>query len=262
MTRALRSGAASPVEGALALQALLAQANIDSQWVLVHPAPAGPGGKISLAGYTHMLLELEVDGTPVWIDPLCATCDLFEVRPDLEGASSLGPTASGAPVSLGLLEASFTADLARWTFAGSAATHLRWVSSSVPAVDRDAWLAANHWPGATVRAVTGLEQPGASIVLEMTGGHGAPYDPLLLPAVRTSDDSAWLPWAGTRRVTRPGPSEAATGEAGPLTWTRSTEGQTTTETLSNTARWLPGASVRSLESTQDSGPIPSLGAEP
>ena len=262
VTRALRSGAASPTEGALALKALLAQANIDSQWVLIHPAPAGPGGKISLAGYTHMLLELEVDGTPLWIDPLCSVCDLFEVRPDLQGASALGPTTRGAPVTVGLLEASFTPDLARWTFSGSAATHLRLAWAALSVNERNAWLTANYWPEATVRVATGLDQPGAPVVLEMTDGQGAPYDPLLLPAVRTSDDSAWLPWVGTRRVTRAGVFEAASGEEGPLMWSRSTDGHTTTEVLSNTTRWLPGAAVRSIAHTRNPASLRSPEALP
>jgi len=246
VSRVFRSGAATPVEAALALKALLAQANIDSQWALVHPASSGRGGRISLAGYTHMLLEMSVPNGSLWIDPLCHDCDVFEVRPELEGSASIDPASPAPSPSPGHLSLLFEAPLAKWRLSGSAATHLRIAWAQIPMGEREAWLTHRFWPGAQLTASSGFDQPGGLITLEMSSETGSPYDPLQPPVVRTSDDTAWLPWVGTRTFTRPGSCAEASVSAGPLHWRQSHDRGTVTESLRVTARMLSGEDVRTV----------------
>ena len=67
------------------------QSNMPSSWIMVRPAwePGTPPDACPDA-YPEALVKIDFEGETGWIDPGCAQCAPFEIRPELLGADALG----------------------------------------------------------------------------------------------------------------------------------------------------------------------------
>ncbi len=256
---ARRSGAVTPVEAGLILWLYALQAGFDADWVLVRPASEGPGGRVSLAGYSEALVRVQMGDEVRWIDAACAACGPFEVRPELEGASTLSAhDVEGPSPTPGLWEVVVEPDRVAWRLKGPAALQLRRSLARLPEGDRLTELAVRMGGGgASIVESRGVDEPGATIEALALRGSGPPSDPLSLPVVRTTDGTAWVDWIGDRVLRAvdvgSGPTEKITGEHVTLT----TDGSR--ETLSLRARRLSGTDVRSVDQARRAAtatPIP------
>lgn len=247
---ARRSGVVSPTEAALVTWLYAQQLGLQADWALVRPAPRGPGAPTSPAGLEHALVRLELDGEVRWVDPSCAVCGPFELPPDLEGATALGPGIDHTPdPTPGRWVAEVDAATIRWRLEGPPALLLRAWLADLPADERASGLAERMaGPGATLLQVDGVGEPGSPITALARRGSGLSADPLSLPVPR-SDDTAWVPWIGERTVRWIGRSEEpGSGEAGPLRWNRVAVGDDLVETLHVSERLLSAEHVRAFES--------------
>ena len=97
LAKARRSAALSPSEAALVMWLYARQLQIDADWAVVRPASSGPGQGPSPAGYNAPALRVRIGADERWIDPACAVCAPFELPPELEGASAIGPGSESTP---------------------------------------------------------------------------------------------------------------------------------------------------------------------
>jgi hypothetical protein len=201
--RARRSGVVTPVEAALILRAYALQSKLEADWALVRPASEGPGHTLCPVGYDVGLLRIIHEGETRWIDPGCAACSPFEVRPDLLGASAIGPWVDGTPEpppgsSRIVVEAGTRVT---WTLTGPAALELRLWLETRPSDGRSELLAARiAGAGARLVSATGVGDAGADIVIVADAADARslpPPDEVLLPAPRP-DGGLFLSWIGPR----------------------------------------------------------------
>lgn len=218
LVKARKTGGLTPTEAAVFAWLYAEQARIDATWALVRPATEGPGGDASPAGFDAMLVRLDFGGGDVrWLDPACAACAPFEVRPELLGATALGEGIDRTPPpEPGRWTAVWGPDWVRWELTGPAALELRRWLGSLPIQDRfDALAARMAGPGAELVEAKGLDPDDASRPAELTqdgdaqrswadtvvvsarGGSGVRADPLQLPPA-APDGSTWLDWPGVR----------------------------------------------------------------
>jgi hypothetical protein len=191
LIRARKGLALERTEAALFVWLWARQVGLDAGWALARPAPLGPGGPVSPAGFTHALVLMAIDGQTRWIDPSCRVCAPFELPPDLEGADVLSKWAEATPQPT---PGSMTVEhgeqgQSRIHLEGSAALSLRLADEPSASL------------GAAIVEQTGMEEPGAGIDLVVEGSP----DPLAIDVV--------VPWVGTRVLRRRGetvPFEAAT----------------------------------------------------
>ena len=249
--RARRTGAVTSVEAALILRLYALQAHMQATWVLVRPARRGPGWEVVPEGYDQGLLRIAHEGEIRWIDPTCTVCAPFELRPDLEGASALGPGVTETPPPTpGRLEVRVADGHTTAELAGPAALLLREALAAIPDEHRQGWLAHRFGgPRSTLLAVSGIPDLGEPLSVEVEGVDG--LDPLALP--RVEGESAWLPWVGVRVLDAPGgcgPAELTT-EA--LAWSRTcpSEGRRH-ETLEVHTRRVPTADLAAVREARAS----------
>lgn len=254
---ARNSGGLTPTEAAVMAWLYALQGRLDARWVLVRPAPDGPGGDASPAGYRSMVVRVDHDGETRWLDPACAVCAPFELRPELEGASALGQEVDHtSDPSPGRWTAAWGPDFVRWELTGPAALELRRWLQDLPASDRhDALAGRMAGPGASLVEAEGLDQPGAPIRVAARGGTGVRADPLALPPVRP-DGTVWLPWVGVReRLVSGGELPPANADGGAIAFDRSrTDDGVVTERLEVRQRLVPAAAVAAVDAARATTP--------
>ena len=211
LLKARREGAMTPIEATLTLWLYARQLQLAADWVLVRPAVDDPKAEAPW-GFTRPVVRVEHDGEVRWIDATCRVCAPFELPPELQGQPLLGPEgATPPPLRQGRLEATVGDEQVVWSLDGPAALALRLWLHAVPAEGRrDALAERVGGPGATLVAVDGLEDAGASVRVVATRGAEVP-DPLM------TDVAGAHPWVGKRLVHWPDhalePVEADFGSA-------------------------------------------------
>ncbi|MCO4743908.1 MAG: hypothetical protein KC912_03905, partial [Proteobacteria bacterium] len=256
LLKARRSGVVSSVEAALFTSQWARAMQIDAVWVLVRPAPRGPGPAISPASYTQGLLAIQYEGELRWQDPTCTVCAPYELRPDMEGASAYawGLTKTREPTQ-GLLVATTSGDETTFALEASAALSLRLALQSGMA-DRSTraaeWLAEN----ATLTKVDGLGTAGEPVTATVVGGAPA-FWPEADP-----DGSLWMGWVGERRWVGAPTGADALYEGDALTWSRSTSAGVTTETLTIVDRRVPAETLATLREVQSQTTLPEPSVSP
>lgn len=249
---ARRSGAVSSTEAALITWLYAEQLGLHADWALVRPAWRGPGAPTSPAGHDRALVRLTLDGEVRWMDPTCAVCAPFELPPEHEGASALGPGIDRTPdPTPGRWHVDVRPDAVAWTLEGPPALLLRRWLAEIPEAERATALAERMaGPGAELLRVEGAADAGAPIVAEARRGRGIFADPLALP-VPNPRDGAWVPWVGERSVRWVGRGgEAADHQVGPLTWRREARDGDLVETLHVAERLLSAEDVRAYEAAR------------
>lgn len=206
LMKARRSGVVTPVEAALIVRAYALQSKMEADWALVRPASEGPGDSLCPLGHDEGLVRIQLDGETRWIDPGCTACAPFEIRPELLGASAIGPWLETTPdPPPGASRVTVTDDsTVTWTLSGPAALELRRWLEDIPLDARETRLAERlAGKSATLSSATGVAEAGADIVVVATAvGADAIPEPadLLLPEPRP-DGSAFLAWPGPREYT-------------------------------------------------------------
>lgn len=197
---ARKSGAVSPFEAALIVRMYALQAKFEADWVLVRPLGERPGPELCPSTYGAMLVRLRLEGEERWLDPGCAACAPFEVRPELLGRPALGWMATRTPdPDPGRFAIAQDGDRITWILEGPAALELRRWLRERPVKGRAAALAAYMaGPGAKLLKVEGAAELGVPIRAEAIAADAQSVpDPLshLLPPV----DGA-LTWPGVRSL--------------------------------------------------------------
>ncbi|GDX79124.1 hypothetical protein LBMAG42_09350 [Deltaproteobacteria bacterium] len=167
LNRAWRSGWGTSVERALILDRMLKQKGILSAWMLSGAAPE----PFTLTGYDHMLVAVNLGEREVLLDPSCAVCGFDEVSTSVAGKPALG-AAPLVPLSPGRLERTLTLSgaefVAKVHATGAAALWLRERTYGTSEARQSAVLAeALGCEGATVEALTGLDEIGGPIDVEL-----------------------------------------------------------------------------------------------
>jgi hypothetical protein len=125
--RARRTGVLSEAEAAAILTVYARQARLEADTVLVHlgePAPVDP------SGFVHALSRVRIGDEVRWLDPGCAGCAPFEVRPALWGRPALGAVDAtpAVPMTDGLAAGIRAADGAlTWTHPGAGVPPGAWI---------------------------------------------------------------------------------------------------------------------------------------
>lgn len=249
LIRARGSGVLSDSEAMLILWVYAQQAAMQADWALARDASRGPGFRTTPAGYDRPLLRIEGGDEVRWIDPGCTVCAPFELRPELEGADVLSPTALRTPPPTeGRQEVVVGADKVRWTLSGPAALRLRLWLEPMAGDERGTALAERlAGPGATLVGTQGIDVAGEAIVIEANRAGGVVLDPLALPAV--GPEGAWLDWVGERvRSFRTDDDvHEATFQSEAVDYRRTAVEGVVTERLTVRARQVPAADARVIE---------------
>ena len=196
LVRARRSGAITPMEATLTLVAWARQLGAEADWVLARPAALGPGSEQSPAGFVHPLLWVRLGEEVRWMDAACGVCAPFELPPEVEGASALGPRVVATPEpSPGSLHATWAEDSVTWRLEGAAALHLRRWLGSLGSERKRALAEHVGGQGAVLRSVAGLDDAGAPVEIVTSRGD-APPDPTAEP-----EPGTFVPWMGPRTLT-------------------------------------------------------------
>lgn len=223
--RARATGALSPFEAAAVLGLYAGQARARGTWALVappqDPLSALPGGSPdgpTLAGYDEALVVIAHEGELLLLDPTCAVCAPFEIRPTLRGRPARSPSGldvvpeapaldlhdSGRALEAipsrpgqGAWRAEVGPSGILWELAGDEALEFRlWLADVAPS-DRRAAIAALLAPQAPLPAeiqVDGVNVAGARITLihpMPAPGADALLDPLALPVEGFSTLRTW-----------------------------------------------------------------------
>jgi len=226
LIKARRSGALTSVEAALTLWVQATQAQLQASWAIVMPANRGNGWHTSPAGYDVGLVAVNFGGTVEWIDPGCAVCAPFEIRPDLEGAAMLSPIGLATPPPTpGTMHVVDSEGHRTVQLTGPAALTLRLWLAEQPKLSRSSRLAERFGGvGAELISAAGLASPGEAITIEVRAA--ALPDPLTPPP----DD--WWIWIGERVWTYSATeSEPQHVHRDGLCWTRRSDGSQRTERL-------------------------------
>lgn len=167
LNRAWRSGWGTSVERALILDRMLKQKGILSAWMLSGAAPE----PFTLTGYDHMLVAVNLGEREVLLDPSCAVCAFDEVSTSVAGKPAIG-AAPLVPLSPGRLDRTLTLSgtefVAKIHATGAAALWLRERAYGTTGARRNVVLAeALGCEGATVVTLTGLDDIGEAIVVEL-----------------------------------------------------------------------------------------------
>ncbi len=251
--RARASGAATPLEAALILRLYALQAGFDATWAMVRPAWATGTPPLCPDAYPEALLRLGHAGETQWIDPGCAVCAPWEIRPHLEGAAALGPDVERTPPpTRGLHAVEVDAETVRWRLEGPAALRFREWVSAIPRSFRGERIATRvAGPAATLVEVVGLDEAGAPITLTVARPPG-PFvgeDPITLPSERPSG-LTWLDWIGERRLVVADPTAAEAKESvldvEGARWLRIADADGFTETLAVEHRLLDPSAARAI----------------
>jgi hypothetical protein len=244
---ARKSGVLTPVEAALVLRLYALQMRMDATWALVRPAELGPGHRVCPIGYAEALLAVRWEGETRWVDPGCAVCGPFELRPHLEGAWAYGPGIDATPSPVpGTHRVEIAPDgQIAVTASGPAARLLRLALSEVPAEDRPRAIAERYGgAGAILVEAAGLALAGQPIALQVRGTPA--LDPLTLPEPGP-DGRRWLGWVGTREVAGPaGPSTDVQLDLGAVRYARTTRDGVREETLEVVDRWVDAGTAAEL----------------
>ena len=168
LNRAWRSGWATPVERALILDRMLKQERLTSAWALTGRAPE----PLTLTGYDHMLVAVQLPEREVLLDPACAACAFDEVSPGVAGKPAIG-AARVVPLSPGRLERSLQLNGTQFSVTvkatGAAALWLREATWGVTDSRRDTLLGELlGMEGAQIVTVTGLPERGADVAVTLT----------------------------------------------------------------------------------------------
>jgi hypothetical protein len=266
LARARQSGALTPTEAALIVWLYARQVQLDASWVLVRPAPLGPGSAQIPSGYEAALVRIVHQGETRWIDPTCTACAPFELPPELEGASALGHDVQRTPPpSRGQHEVVVGEETVSWRLVGPAALQLRRALGALPAEARaDALASWMGGPGSKLARLSGLERAGEPIEAEASLGEGLRVDPLDSAPARP-DGTVWFDWIGERTVRRPAgaelPEVKVQGEG--LSYARIREEGVLIERLVVESREVDAALVAQVASARvDSAPAPVSPPEP
>jgi hypothetical protein len=259
LSRARRSGALTPTEAALVLWLYARQVQLDASWVLVRPAPLGPGSAQIPSGYEAALVRVVHEGETRWIDPVCTACAPFELPPELEGARALGSDVQlTPPPSRGRHEVVVGDGTVSWRLEGPAALQMRRALGALPPDARAGALAS--WmggPGAKLVTLSGLELAGEPIEAEATQGEGLRVDPLNSSPAMPSG-TVWFDWIGERMVRWPADAGLSEGLGLPevqlqgegLSYTRTREEGAMVERLVVEAREVEAALVAQVEAAR------------
>lgn len=240
--KARNSGVVTSIEAALILRLYAMQSKLAADWVLVRPADLGPDYELVPTGWTEGLVRVHWQEQTRWIDPGCASCGPFEIRPHLEGAHAIGLVDQTPPPSVGAWDVRVEGQEVRWTLAGPPALLLRQEIRRVPQDLRSTWLGRQlAGQEGELLEVAGLATGGHPIRLSATGSGGV--DPL---DIREDAADGWVDWVGTRTLTRPGQAEPLRHTAGPLEYRRQTSHGEVTETLTVRERAVNPAQVEEI----------------
>ncbi len=201
LVAARKSGVLTEVEAALITWLYAMQARLEASWLLVRAASEGPGGGVSLAGYDHALVQIGEGDSARWLDPSCAVCGPFEVRPELEGGSVLAPRGVRGPEpTTGSWTVVVQPEQVAWEASGPAALELRRWLQTLPLAEHDAALAeAMGGSAATLLDSRDVSTLGAPLTALAQRAEGPLPLPLDAPPAR-SDGTTWLPWVGKRTL--------------------------------------------------------------
>ena len=195
LVEARKSGAVTSVEAALILRVYLLQSRIQADWFLVQPADETPIYQVVPTRYDEALLRVSYEGEERWLDPGCAWCAPFEIRPELQGAPALGQGLEKTPEPTpGNLEVMVDGGSTNWQLVG---------------------------PPALLRRMSG------QVKTESTEEFGTPlhYSTTSEPGLDDLNIAEWCEWVGKRQLIRPLPDSVAAVEAdethGPVHYRRS-----------------------------------------
>jgi hypothetical protein len=286
LRKALASRLLTGPEGAAVLALYMRQADFPARMTLVRPADRGPGDDVCPAGFDAALVRVIVDGVTHWMDPGCPSCAVFELRPELEGATAFAEdVAETPPPTPGVEAITVAGNQLAVHLEGPAALGLRIALAEMPS-DRRAQFLAERFGGAGAALVSaeGISTAGSAIDLKIQGTLAE--DPLAMPPARP-DGTSWLGWVGVRTVTRPlasaaglarehvttpdgavtvarlpDTSAAVNADLGAMVYTRMAAGGRVVETLDVRDRAVPRDAVDQLAKARvtTGGPAPTAPA--
>lgn len=202
--KARSSEVVTPVEAALIVRLYAMQAAYPADVVLVRPADQGPGDEVCPVGHDEALVRLWFEDRPYWIDPGCASCGPFEIRPALLGASAFSEDVAETPPPVpGALHARIDGTRATISLEGPEALLLRLALEDVGPDHRERVIAERFGgPGARFVEVSGLGDAGAPVRVVVESPEGSFTG--LAPAWRATDrDHFRVDAPGTWTTDRP-----------------------------------------------------------
>jgi hypothetical protein len=241
LVKARKTGALTASEAALTLWLYANQAELRASWALVHAAPQGPGGDVSLAGYNDLLIRIWHGNEERWMDLGCGVCGPFEVRPELLESNAIGPGVDQSPdLPVGRWTVVIADDWVRWELDGPPALELRrWLAPIAP---EDTWPALASriaGPGAELVEAEGVDVLGAPIRIAARRGHGVWTDPLGMPAIPAGGEG-WVQWTGIRELVHIGtPGAEASFDMGAFEYRRFNQDGNLVETQAIGDRSIP-----------------------
>jgi hypothetical protein len=258
LVRARKGGALTPTEAAVTLWMYARQLQLDADWALVRPAPAGPGSSSVPTGIAAALVRVKIGAESRWIDPACEVCGPFELPPELEGAAAFGPGIHETPPPTpGRFGVRVRPDEVAWQLEGPPALQLRQWLASWPEDQRTERLAERiGGPGAALLSVEGIEQAGEPIRARATRTtdsletplHTAPPDP---------SGTVWVDWIGERLVVwedHDVPETEVIGEV--ASWRRERTDRGVVERLTVRERRIPAAEAAAIDEARYGPPLP------
>jgi hypothetical protein len=231
LVKARKSGALTSVEAALITMLQLGQLGGRATWGLVDPGPPRQASDSTPVGYTEGVVVVSTTDGLRFVDPGCAVCAGYEVRPQLQGTRMLSPAGrAGPPVVEGRAVVDDRDGVRTVRLEGPAALRVRLALSEQAKADRTAWLVTTFaGDDATFEGATGLGTPGAPIELRFGLG-AAPPDGRFV---------AGRDWVGERTWTHDGAAPPAHVHEGALCALTRADGDRRTDVLTVTDARLP-----------------------
>lgn len=250
LVQARKSGAVTGTEASLIMWLYARQERIGADWAIARPFDGSPAPLVSPAGFTEGLVRLELNDEVRWMDPGCAMCAPFELRPELEGVAALaagGTIRTPAPTP-GRWAVHADGDRVTASLSGPAALELRRALATRAEADRAAALVAHTCAGGgRLAEVDGLSEAGADITLVVERCK-TPTDPL--------DLDQRLSWIGTRSLRTEGEVRPGSLTAEGLSWVRRAVDGGTEEVLTLSERAISPQALDQLRAAR-SEPTPT-----
>ncbi len=199
LARSRREQVMTPLEASLTLKAMLTQARVPAEVVLVRPVDAGAGPQVCAEEYPDPLVRVRLGDETRWLDLSCDDCGPFEVAPNHAGAVAFALDVARTPeLPPAKVEASWVAGTWEVKLNPTAALALRARVAAEASANRSRRLAEILGGyDATLVSVTGFDEAGAPASVTVR-----PADPRTPLPSGWADDDRW-PFTGEIRYQRP-----------------------------------------------------------